>query len=105
MNKTGNYLPINLADKAVAEFFENSDIIVSNIPGPQKEFTILDKRVISLSAFANLLQSISMFILPQTFNGQFRMTIVAKDNLKLDVKQFMDIFMENLQNDVNSFCK
>ena len=101
----GNIIPINLAEKVVGEFFENGDIIVSNVPGPQKECTILDKRVIRLSAFANLQHSISMFIVPQTFNGQFRMTIVAKDNLKLDVKQFMSIFMENLQNDVNSFSK
>ena len=105
LNKVGRYLPIKLAEKVVAEFFEHGDIIISNVPGPKEPCTIKGKRISNLSAFANLQHSVSMFIVPQTFNGKFRLSIIAKENLKLDVGQFMSIFMKNLQDDVDAVCK
>lgn len=86
----------------IDEIYKQTDLVISNLPGPYGKITVNGKNIKDIGCFANLPEKIKLFIIPMSFNGKFRFCMVSRENLKWDTQGLIDNLAKNLNDDITA---
>ena len=101
----GCYLPQFIGEFLFHDYYNETSITFSNLPLTSGSWYFCNKEIHTVAAFANVQCGIPFNFVALTYKGKLRVFTMCKDKLKFDSKMLIDLVVENIESDIQKYCK
>lgn len=95
------YLPEVMGRAMLDEYIKGMDITLSNFSFSSKAWFIGNKKISTIRFFNNIGMQINGGVIASTYNNNLQLSLMAKTNLKMDLKYFLDCLENNLLEEID----
>lgn len=105
ITKVFEYLPEKISRIILSPFMENIIFAFTNVPFPKEPWYMFNKKILKVGVFANNQVDSWLVLVAVTYRDNLRFMLASKNKLKMDAKAFLDILMDNINQDINTQAK
>lgn len=100
MGKLLPYLSENACRGVFADFCKGVDFMFSNVPFSTEPWHFCNKEIRRFGVFVNVQGETCVNFVAVTYKGNLRLTVMAKNQLKMDPARLLDIVVQQIEDDI-----